>query len=99
MSSGREVHFKKFWNERALEICSNDSVVFYTSRTLCKTNILLVEVEELNILYKEIHPDAQQRLKSVSKLVDRLEKAHFTVSHTYKTVAESDQSTTEDRMK
>lgn len=97
-AQGLQQLFRKFWNEKAGELCS-DSVTrcklknkaaiqgaIYLSWTLHKTDLLKIQAEELGEDMKMIYPDqATQKhmLTPVTRNVDRMLIASATVTRLY----------------
>jgi len=90
--------FRKFWNEKAGELCKDKSVkgklrnkialqgAIYTSWSLHKTNLPQVKAEEVQAKARTLYKDDiawSHVLKSVTRNVERILSAHAKVNHLY----------------
>ena len=98
----------RFWNDKAVEICSDKSITdelnnnreaiegaIHSSWTLHKTSLLELEAEELEDKAILVYDDAVAReliLKNVKKNRDRMKTAHATIHALSNIIAESSES-------
>jgi hypothetical protein len=98
----------QFWNDKAVEICSDKSMTdelnnnreaiegaIHSSWTLHKTSLLELEVEELEDKAILVYDDEVAReviLKNVKKNRDRMQTAHATIHALSNIIAESSES-------
>ena len=109
-SPGNQKEFRKFWNEKAFELCSNPSVtrklqgnraaiegVIYSSWTRHKTSLLELQVEELEAKYVKVYKDKVTRdhaLIVVKKNMERMLQAHASTDDTYSLISQSQEYST-----
>ena len=103
-SKGLNQEFRRFWNEKAAELCRDRSVrgklqnkvaiqgAIYTSWTLHKTSLLQIKAEQVQEEARKAYRDEialSHLLTPIISNLERMQSAHAMVTHTYKTISDS----------
>ena len=106
---GLKQEFRRFWNDKAVELCKDKSVrdklhnknaiegALYSSWRLQSTHLLQLEAEVIQEAKLYIADDVSRAafLSSVDKNMERMLEAHVSTNHVYEMMATSDPGTKE----
>lgn len=113
-SHGNMKEFRKFWNEKAVELCSDSRVTYklqgnrsaiegaiYSSWTLHKTSLLQLRVEKVEAQSSKVYKDEVVKdhvLTVVRKNLQRMLQAQTSVNQLYTEISESESASLESNL-
>lgn len=108
-SPGNQREFRRFWNEKASELCSDSTVTcklqdnraaiegaIYSSWTLHKTSLLQLQVEDIEARCLNVYKDEVVReytLTTIRMNLERMLRAHASVNQLYSNISQSADAT------